>query len=143
MYAAEKKTAFRIATVLEYVTPLLEHSSVMWSPQTKCDITDIENVQRHFTKRFPELRNLSYKERLSKLNLVRLELCRLQFDLIMCHKRLSSIIILLFYYYYFVILLFYYYYVAARRHICFCFMAKSAFWRGFSALAPYTGVGPI
>ena len=34
-------------------------------------------------------------------------------------------------------------YVAARRHICFCFMAKSAFWRGFSALAPYTGVGPI
>ena len=24
-----------------------------------------------------------------------------------------------------------------------CFMAKSAFWRGFSALAPYTGVGPI
>ena len=34
-------------------------------------------------------------------------------------------------------------YVAARRHICFCFVAKSAFWRGFSALAPYTGVGPI
>ena len=22
-------------------------------------------------------------------------------------------------------------------------MAKSAFWRGFSALAPYTGIGPI
>jgi len=34
-------------------------------------------------------------------------------------------------------------YVAARRHILVCFMAKSAFWRGFSALAPYTGVGPI
>jgi len=34
-------------------------------------------------------------------------------------------------------------YVAARRHIFVCFMAKSAFWRGFSALAPYTGVGPI
>jgi len=30
-----------------------------------------------------------------------------------------------------------------RRHIFVCFMAKSAFWRGFSALAPYTGVGPI
>jgi len=28
-------------------------------------------------------------------------------------------------------------------HIFVCFMAKSAFWRGFSALAPYTGVGPI
>jgi len=36
-----------------------------------------------------------------------------------------------------------YYYVAARQHIFVCFMAKSAFWRGFSALAPYTGVGPI
>jgi len=35
------------------------------------------------------------------------------------------------------------YYVAARRHIFVCFMTKSAFWRGFSALAPYTGVGPI
>jgi len=34
-------------------------------------------------------------------------------------------------------------YVAARRHIFVCFMAKSAFWRGFSTLAPYTGVGPI
>ena len=34
-------------------------------------------------------------------------------------------------------------YVAARRHIFVCFMAKSAFWRVFSALAPYTGVGPI
>jgi len=30
-----------------------------------------------------------------------------------------------------------------RRHIFVCFTAKSAFWRGFSALAPYTGVGPI
>ena len=30
-----------------------------------------------------------------------------------------------------------------RRHIFVCFMAKSAFWRGFSALAPYTWVGPI
>jgi len=29
-----------------------------------------------------------------------------------------------------------------RRHIFVCFMAKSAFWRCFSALAPYTGVGP-
>jgi len=27
-----------------------------------------------------------------------------------------------------------------RRHIFVCFMAKSTFWRGFSALAPYTGV---
>jgi len=30
-----------------------------------------------------------------------------------------------------------------RRHIFVCCMAKSAFWRGFSALAPDTGVGPI
>ena len=30
-----------------------------------------------------------------------------------------------------------------RRHIFVCFMAKSAFWRGFAALAPYTGVEPI
>jgi len=29
-----------------------------------------------------------------------------------------------------------------RRHIFVCFITKSAFWSGFSALAPYTGVGP-
>jgi len=46
----------------------------------KGDITVIENVQRRFTKRLPELRNLSYKEHLNKLNLVSLELRRLQFD---------------------------------------------------------------
>jgi len=33
--------------------------------------------------------------------------------------------------------------LSLRRHIFVCFMAKSAFCRGFSALAPYTGVGPI
>ena len=34
-------------------------------------------------------------------------------------------------------------YVVARRHIFVCFMPKSAFWRAFSTLDPYTGVGPI
>lgn len=46
---------------------LLEHNSVMWWPQTKGDITVIENVQRRFSIRVPERRNLSYKERLNKL----------------------------------------------------------------------------
>ena len=40
---------------------------------------------------YTELRNLSYKERLNKLNLISLELHRLlQFDLIMCYYVLQN-----------------------------------------------------
>ena len=34
-----------------YVRPIVEYSSVIWSPQTKLEIETIEKVQRRFTKR--------------------------------------------------------------------------------------------
>ena len=52
-----------------YVRPLLEHNSVIWSPQLKQDITAVEQVQRRFTKRLHGLRDLPYTERLTLLNL--------------------------------------------------------------------------
>ena len=71
-----------------YVRPLVENDSPVWSPYTIKDIDAIEAVQRRYTKRVPGLKNLSYPERLQRLNLISLELRRLHADLIWCYKIL-------------------------------------------------------
>ena len=45
--------AFVSRDVKVYVRPLLEFSSIIWSPYTGKDITAIESVQRSFTKPLP------------------------------------------------------------------------------------------
>ena len=50
------------------------------------EISQIEKVQRRFTKRLRGLRNVAYTERLNRLGLPTLELRRLQLDLIFCYK---------------------------------------------------------
>ena len=71
---------------LVYVRPLLEFSSIIWSPHTIKDITAIESVQRGFTKRLPGFKKLCYRDRLQRLNIPSLELRRLHTDLIWCYK---------------------------------------------------------
>ena len=56
------------------------------------DIIRIEKVQRHFTKRLRGFRNLSYADRLTKLDLPSLELRHLQLDLIYCYKLVFSLV---------------------------------------------------
>jgi hypothetical protein len=75
-----------LQAVTVYVRPLLEYNSVVWSPCLKCDINNIERVQRRYRKRLPGLRLLTYSERLRRLELISLELRRLHTDLIMCYK---------------------------------------------------------
>ena len=77
-----------------YVRPLLEYSTVVWSPSLKQDKMSIEKVQRKFTKRLPGYRNCSYPERRRNLNLMTLELRRLHADLVMCYKIVFSIVML-------------------------------------------------
>jgi len=43
-----------------YVRPIVEYNSIIWSPSTARDIDAVKSVQRHFTKRLPTLKNLSY-----------------------------------------------------------------------------------
>jgi len=45
------------------------------------DIERLEKVQRKFTHRLPGFKQLSYVERLQRLSLCSLELCRIHFDL--------------------------------------------------------------
>ena len=74
-------TAYKV-----FVRPLLEYNSIIWSPSQIGLITNIESVQRSFTKRFPGLNNLSYADRLLYLNLKSLELRRLINDLVTCYN---------------------------------------------------------
>jgi len=79
-----------VPAYLAYVRPLLEYrpNSIIWSPYLKCDVDAIEKVQRRFTKRIPGFGNYSYVERLNLLHLPRLEMRRMQNDLIWCYKIL-------------------------------------------------------
>jgi len=73
-------------TFLVYVRPLLKFSSIIWSPHTVKDVTAIESVQHHFTKRLPGFKMLCYHDRLQRLNIPSLEHRRLHTDLIWCYK---------------------------------------------------------
>ena len=75
-----------------YVRPLVEYCSPVWSPTAIGSINKIESVQRWFTKRIKGLSHLTYDERLSELNIERLELRRLRADLLMCFKIVYNIV---------------------------------------------------
>ena len=64
-----------------YVRPILEYCTPVWNLFLLKDINKIENVQRYFTRRLFPLSTLSYRERLSVLDLEPLELRRLRWDL--------------------------------------------------------------
>jgi hypothetical protein len=75
-----------------FVRPKLEYASQVWSPYLLKDIRLIESVQRQFTSRIPQFakKELSYPDRLSRLNLERLDLRRLKADLVLVHKLLYN-----------------------------------------------------
>ena len=69
----------------------LEYASSAWYPDNQKLIDLIENVQRRATKQIPTLRNLSYENRLKKLNLPTLVFRRLRGDMIETYKILNNI----------------------------------------------------
>ena len=75
-----------------YARPLLEYNSFVWSPSSIKLIKHIEDVQRRFTKRACMRKglNLSYTDRLQKMNLESLEVRRLYSDLLMTYKILHG-----------------------------------------------------
>ena len=73
------------------VRPHLEYGQVIWSPIKKKDIISIENVQRRASKSIPELKNLSYPERLKKLNLPTLSYRRHRGDMIELYKTMNGL----------------------------------------------------
>ena len=72
--------------IMSYIRPKLEYAAVVWSPHWKKHVMKLEKVQRAATKWVPTLRDLSYEERLQKLNLPKLEERRIRGDMIMMYK---------------------------------------------------------
>ena len=71
---------------LAHVRPHLEYGNLLWHPRYKKDSITVENVQRRATKRIPELKDLSYGERLAKLDLPSLQYRRDRGDMIQVYK---------------------------------------------------------
>ena len=70
-----------------YVRPLVESSTVVWSPWRKMDNLAIEKVQQYFTRaicRRASIAYNNYSHRLVILGLKSLEYRRIYFDLCMC-----------------------------------------------------------
>ena len=73
------------------VRPNIEYANVIWSPYKKKDISFIEKVQKHYTKKISGLSSLSYEERLRKLDLPSLAYRRVRGDLIETYKIVHEI----------------------------------------------------
>ena len=67
-FSTQNITLLRRAYIM-YVCPILEYASNVWNPHLLKHINALERVQRHFTKQITVLRNLSYDERLARLEL--------------------------------------------------------------------------
>jgi len=68
------------------IRSIVDFGIVVWYPSTKKNIQLIENIQRRATRIVPQLRGLSYKERLSYLMLPTLLYRRERYDLIQMFK---------------------------------------------------------
>ena len=73
-----------------FVRPHLEYGQVIWSPHLRKYINMIEKVQIRATKLINGFQNLSYEERLKKLNLPTLAYRRLRGDMIETYKHFNS-----------------------------------------------------
>ena len=73
-----------------YIRPYQEYCIQAWSPYYTKDMLMLEKVQRSATKLVIGLKEFTYEERLTQLNLYRLEEKRLQGDLIETFKLLTG-----------------------------------------------------
>ena len=76
---------------LALVRPHLDYAVQFWSPYYRKDIDPLERIQRRMTKMIHSIRNLSYMDRLKKLNLHSLERRRVRGDMIEVYKWFNGI----------------------------------------------------
>ena len=64
------------------IRPKLEYTEVIWSPHKKKHVLKIEKLHRIATKMVPELKDLTYEERLKEIEISTLEERRERNDLL-------------------------------------------------------------
>ena len=69
----------------------LDFCASVYSPRLRSDVEKLESVQRRATKQLPELSNMSYEERLKKLELPTLSYRRQRGDMIELYKATQQI----------------------------------------------------
>eukprot|EP00061_Rhincodon_typus_P004814 g23487.t1 len=69
----------------------MEHCVQFWSPHYRKDVITLEKVQRKFAQMLPEMKSLSYEERLDKLGLFFLQQRKLRGHLIEVYKIMTGI----------------------------------------------------
>ena len=72
------------------VRPHLEYGNSIWGPHYKVDSIAVEKVQRRATKLVKSIKNLSYEERLQRLNLPSLQHRRRRGDMIFAYKLFTG-----------------------------------------------------
>ena len=72
------------------VRPHLEYCIQAWNPHLRKDVDMLEKIQRRATKLIPELRDLTYEERLKECGLTTLETRRLRGDQIEVFEILNG-----------------------------------------------------
>ena len=75
-----------------FVRPLVEFSSIVWSPYTSLYIEKIEKVQQRMCRMVPELRGLGYRTQLQSLGLLSLKTRRIRYQLIMIFKMYKGFV---------------------------------------------------
>jgi hypothetical protein len=75
-----------------YIRPMVESNTPVWSPWLLRDIDCAESVQRSYTRRALMGHDLSYTERLARMNLETLELRRLKADMVVVYKIFNGYI---------------------------------------------------
>ena len=78
-----------------YVRPILEYNTSSWSPYYQSDIREIESIQITFTRRLCQRANIkfsNYEDRLTILNLEKLESRRTKRDLVLLYKIVNRLV---------------------------------------------------
>ena len=80
-----------LLTYKTFVRPILEYCQEIWSPYLTKDVDKIERVQRRATKLVPQLKEMSYEDRLKSLDLFKLSERRTRGDMISMYKIMNHL----------------------------------------------------